>query len=282
MLSENSIYQQAADLHKRNPQRDYVAVDSLDTFRCIHNRVLIKIDVDKYEKIGSIILGDEGFLDSQNRYNPSVHAVRCGTIVKQPEKYLYHDKGNESHNTTIETFIGDTVFFPVVESMNCPLILCGDDYYLLMNYEVLYLVKRHMMIEEESDNVIFVDGDWFNVIMLNGYLLCERYYEIDNNPLRIDDGKVLVKKYAKVVFSGSPVVSRQIQTTAIPSTKRGCKAYSDGRFVASNPEVKNGDTILIHRTVQESEVLLEDELHLYFDGKFPYRLVQRKYVDAIV
>jgi hypothetical protein len=284
-MEQNDVYKAAAGLDSRNKKRDFVLLDSLDNFQPLNNQVLIKINPDEYEQLTSgIILSDESFLDEANRYNPAMHAVRHGFIAKQPKEFIYSPSGTESHRTTIETKVGDIVYFPIVESVNCPLLRCNEEWYLMMGYECLYLAKREINTPPEDCDILIQGAvdNYYNVIMLNGYLLTEQQYDIDDNPLRIDDGKILNNKKCKVIFSGTPVEYREHPAKSIHSTKMNCKGYSDGKIAYSNKEINNGDMVMPSRVIQDAVVLLEDSLHLHFDGKNNYRLLQRKYIDAIL
>lgn len=281
MANDNDIYKQVEGLHRENKARTYANVDSIDSMKMLNNRVLIKIDPTVYEKTNSgLFVETASYLNENNRFKPEFHAVRQGIVVKVPERYIYRENGIESHDTEIEVEIGDIVFFPLVESVNGDLIKCDDDFYLCINYETLHLAKRQVVLLTNSDNSIIVDGKLYEVIMLNGYLLCEPVYE-ETSKFAVED-KVKNKKLAKVVFSGNPVKYRDTKPMSIHSTTVDCRGYTDGKYVPSNAEVKNGDTIMISKAVQGAEVMLENDLHLHFDGKNNYRLVQRKYVDFIV
>lgn len=262
-MKESEVYSQAKALAKPNPSRTFIRLDSLDTFKCIQNKVLISINPEEYETVaGKFFIGDSSYLDEMNRYNPAVHAVRHGVIVNQVDKFIFNEKGQEDHKTEIETKIGDEVFFPAIESTNCPLILCQDKYYLLMDYEVLYLAKRVIPYFDSANNTIIVDDYCYDVIMLNGYLLCSRYYEDVKQGIIIAlEDKKLNKKYADVIYAGNPVEYRS-------------------KKVGSNEEIQVGDRILIQNAA--AELMLEDSLHLFFDKKNQYRVVARKNVNAIV
>jgi hypothetical protein len=178
--------------------------------------------------------------------------------------------------------VGDDVYFPVIESVNCPLVIYNEEYYLLMNYEVLYLAKRPC-VHMDSANYIKVGDNEFEVTMLNGYLLCKTEEYDDTTPFRIEDRKVKDFKRVRIIFSGIPVEYRSNPLNSPPSNRRAgtCIGYTLPKGYPSNPEIKNGDIVLPMKSIRSSEVMLEDELHLNFDGKNMYRLLQRKYIDAI-
>lgn len=279
-MNENEVLKQASKLHKENPRRIVTKLDSIDNIKLINNRVMIKINPEVYEKTNSGLLVESAAYDNeQNRYKPDHHAVRCGEIVNQAKKFVYHEDGQQSHRTTIETEIGDTVWFPLVESVNGDLFLCKGDYYLVINYETLHVARRRVVLLTTSNSLV-VDGKLYDVIPLNGYLLCEPIY-VEQSKYAIEEKKKN-PKLAKVVYSGNPVEYRDTKPAIIYSTKVDCRGYTDGKYVPSNGEIKNGDTILISKVVQGAEVMLENDMHLQFDGKNNYRLVQRKYVDSIL
>lgn len=260
-MDQNQIFQSAQGLSKPNPRRECIEIKSLDTFKCINNKVLIKIDVSAYETLGSgFMLGDEQYEFSANRYNVAVHSVRHGEIVKQVDTFYYSPSKNglQDHKTEIETLIGDDVFFPTGESENCPLFRFKNDYYLLMDYEILYLAKRKTSVKK-IENQVEVNGSLFDIIMLNGFILCERVYDEIKSSISLED-KVLNKKYAKVVYLGNPV------------------EYRSPKHISAEG-IKIGDIIIL--TNYGAEVMLEDELHLFFDGMNTYRVVQRKFVMGV-
>lgn len=279
-MNDNEVYKAVADLHKPNQRRKVIHLDSIDGLKMLNNNVLIKINPDVYEKTNSGIIVETAIYEEENnRFKPEHHAVRQGEVIAIPDKFTYHKHGTQGHKTTIEIEIGDIVFFPLVESVNGELIKCKGDYYLILNYETLYLAKRRVVLLH-SNNSVVVDGKLYEVIMLNGYLLCNTLMQ-EQSEFAIDKQKKNLK-LAKVVFSGSPVIYRDTKPMTIYSTKVDCRGYSDGKYVPSNSEIKNRDVILISKVVQGAEVMLENDMHLHFDGKNNYRLVQRKYVDSII
>jgi co-chaperonin GroES (HSP10) len=279
-MNDNEIYSAVADLHNPNPRRKVVHLDSIEGIKLLNNNVLIHIDPHLYETTNSGLLVETAvYEEEQNRFKPDHHAVRQGEVVAIPNKFTYSETGTQGHKTTIEIEVGDIVFFPLVESVNGELFICNGEYYLMLNYETLYLAKRRVVLLSNSNSLV-VDGKLFEVIMLNGYLLCETLKQ-ETNQFAIDKDKKNLK-LAKVLFSGLPVVYRDTKPMIIHSTKVDCRGYTDGKYVPSNGEIKNGDIILISKVVQNAEVMLENDMHLHFDGKNNYRLVQRKYVDSII
>lgn len=256
-------FNQVADLAKDNKARSVIQLSQweLEDFEPMNNNVLVEIDPSEYEVIGGwLVYIDEMYTHEKDRYNAGEHTIRHGKVVRHPKEFIYHEHGQQKHKTTIEIQLGDDVFFPGSESSNCPLIESNGRLYLVLDYEVLYVAKRE--VNGKFGN-IYVDDKWFQVIPLNGYLMCKKYYDDAKSPLSITM-KNINKKVVDVVYAGSPVEYRQSKGGTHPTGK----------------EVKAGDRLFIYN--HDAMVMLESDMHLHFDKANNYRMVQRKYVMAIL
>ena len=154
-------------------------VASIEHFRPLANRVLVKIDK---RFTNSIRLTDECDLIIDTSFEPEKHTTTYGTVIALPSALTY---GSEQHHmpwkTSIETKVGDTVYFTwdavvVAFGKTNPGVVQveGDDsIYVIMKYQQLTLAVRDPFI-----------------IMLNGYCLIEEI-KVSDLPSSLKDKNLL-------------------------------------------------------------------------------------------
>jgi co-chaperonin GroES (HSP10) len=134
------------------------------------NNVLVHVphrNENTQTKSGLYVVGDQD-------YKPHLHAERWGYIYKLPPSLVYGQGREETMDweTTIEAEVGDTVWFGFRYAIYAKTYECDGDWYKVIPYSELHVVKR--------------DGV---VIPLNGYILFEDYipemeskFQIVSNP----------------------------------------------------------------------------------------------------
>lgn len=131
------------------------------------------------------------------------HVANCattnGVVVKQVEKLYYHRKDvvkSMSWKTTLETKIGDTVFFHALASKNCSEIDVGGAIHKVISYEDLLVAKRDIRMSE------FDGKKRQEILPLNGNIILQEVFKdklswLDISLPEVDKFKGIVK------FNGS-------------------------------------------------------------------------------
>jgi len=146
------------------------------------NKVLIEIverNVDRKTASGLILVSPTYRTIERTSANPtdpvdwvrSQNADRTGLVRGVPNQLVR--KRNHLWKTTVETEVGDTVWFDFMTGENCDRIQTESKLYYLMDYFDLYAVRR---------------GD--EVIMLNGYCLFSPVKDDVKSSLAIDTGRM--------------------------------------------------------------------------------------------
>lgn len=193
-------------------------IDNISNIVIPQNNVLVKLP-SAYSKM----LHNEvkiGSFDVNTSYELAMHTPRYGELVCNPER-LYFGIGGMSWETSIQTQVGDTVWFnyliclmalgrlanPVSKSDEENYVICGDDIYVILPYEGLVVAKR---------------GE--QVICLNGYVMGIQIKEEQSDILKMD--KVKTGK-VKLTHVGVPIEN-----------------YLEGEFVPS-ADVQVGDVVMV-------------------------------------
>lgn len=133
-----------------------------------NNKVLVCItDPIKNKKTESgIIMISETDMD----WSPATHTNRVGVIIQQA--MFLKKQPNHLWRTTVETEIGDKVWFDYMVTKNCDTIITETNEYKLLDYYDLIVAKR---------------GE--DIICLNGYCLFSLCRDEVKSVLAIDTGK---------------------------------------------------------------------------------------------
>jgi co-chaperonin GroES (HSP10) len=128
--------------------------------KTLNNKVLVRIDLIPDEYKSGIIRGD-------SLWDESGHAVRTGVVCVKPDRLF--NKRDHGHGMDWKfpydeqtLLVGDVVYFGLVESFNCPVIIVDGVRYFLVDFQEIIFVKR---------------GRGERIIPLNGYVLVGEYRE---------------------------------------------------------------------------------------------------------
>lgn len=237
-------------------------VASLQDFRPIANRVLVKIDSRFTDHIK---LTDDLTLAIDTSFEPEKHTTTYGTIAAVPDSLSY---GSEQHHmpwdTRIETAVGDTVYFTwdaivvafgkvkpgVVQVEGDPAI------YVIMKYSQLTLAVRDEQI-----------------IMLNGYCLIEEVKIVDLPKHLVGEE---MKSFLALPGTMAKKVSAKLgKVVAIGSSNL---AY-DGDRHYDDPSVKVGQLVMFESF---ANIPIQYNLHADLIGKKILYKIQRRYLVAII
>ena len=117
---------------------------------------------------------DVNYSDADNpadgESHPADMAEVSNIVVKLPERLYFDEKDQNSMfwETDMELQIGDYVWSNPIDVLNAITLECEGELYKILMYQDLYCAKR-----------IIKGGpfDSFDIIMLNGYVLCEQVYK---------------------------------------------------------------------------------------------------------
>jgi len=147
------------------------------------------------------VLLDEDYDDETTTHAADLAEV-YGRVYKLPEKLTYTEDGlGMQWDCDMELQVGDLVWFNTIESKNAVEIVCEDKLYKLIPYQDCYCAKRKQQLWKtisplefalhykgnDPEKVLKIELE--QVIMLNGYVLCEPTYVQTDSPLAIEDKK---------------------------------------------------------------------------------------------
>ena len=169
----------------------------LDSGYIPFNHVMIESDltIEGKKTKGGIIYGhDEDTVFYSERENADTSweadvAQVSGDVYKVPQRLYYNKEDTNSSMPWLcdmEVEIGDTVWFPPLESRNATAFECDGKYFKLIPYRDLIVAKRksrppHCGIPGDIE-------DWNpieQIICLNGYTLLEPVYYVNKSPLSL-------------------------------------------------------------------------------------------------
>lgn len=231
----------------------------LEQYRLAANYVLIKPNRKSNERISHGSTPDDirkFFIDSS--YEPERHATIVGQVVKTPERLIFTKQDFHSSmewKTRMELQVGDVVIYNFLEVSKAfdprtsrHFVIDGQ-VYILVRYDQIYVANRGS-----------------EVIVLNGFVLAEPFYE--TNEYR---GKMFVftqrrtsKKLALIRHIGSHVP----------------EFLDEDKF--DDPEVSTdlvGKLVMVDRN---RLVPLEYDLHASFEGKKLFWRFQRSAIAGVL
>jgi len=193
--------------------------------------------------------------------------------------------------TDVQLLPGDIVWHSYLDSLNCPVIDVDDEpgeQYKLLNYYDLYVAKRKIDMINYSgwsqwgggtvpDGVswaycgkqyLSTKGDTFQVIPLNGYVLCEEVMEERKGAMDVLE-KHVDKTRGIVAFVGLPNYGYRRERTRKPPEERDFD---------SGVDVVPGDVII--KKNPDIHIILEEATYARFNGTKLYFLIQRRDIYA--
>lgn len=187
---------------------------TLANFKPVNNLVLLKAVTDGTERQygkSKLILGVTQAAKDQYEKN---YARRHFEVVKVPEKLEFPTSRQEfassgyafRYRTEIEIKEGDTVWVKLRSGHRAVKIIIEENPYYLVHYAELFVSQRrnlHRTVNAKgvSKNLIEKDEAYFDVIPLNGNIICEKVYTKSKSKLDIKD-RVEEPGRLKVKFVG--------------------------------------------------------------------------------
>jgi len=213
--------------------------DSIDKIVPCANRLLVKVNLVDCKKNGLFVANKEWDADGST-------VTRFGTIVSLPRRLAHRKNGRDfgiEWETEMEAKIGDMAYWGVMEGTDCPMIICGDETFFLIDYSEIRVLVR----EEE-------------VIPVNGFVIVEEFSdEIKSDFLITNFGSKPNHKKGIVKYVG----------------KRNKSYYNGDESTCDPKELNVGDTVLLQIS---GWTRLEDARFASFNKKLGY--IQGRWVIA--
>lgn len=234
-----------------------------------NNRVLCKRLVNNLKGIGrNGLYYPESFNKNQYLYQ---NANRAFEVVKIPNK-IKPIKGGWACD--IEIIPGDYVWLRPIEALNSPMIKSTDgEEYFLVDYYSLIVAKRKVDTITNKDCFIRDNGNNYQVIPLNGYVLCSDVYDhtTELNGIELLTKRILSTRKAMVEFVGS---------------KNKYYNFQSIKNLDYCVDIKKGDIILQELVNKNDKIItrnyLEDSLWSIFNGDKMYFYIQRIRINGVL
>lgn len=234
-------------------------IDNINGIVIPQNHVLVKLP-NSYKKMvyNEVKIGS---FDVNTSYELAMHTPRYGELIVNPEK-LYLGIGGMSWETTIETQVGDTVWFnylvclmalgrlanPVSKSDDESYFVCGDDLYVFLPYESLVVARRKHTFKTIVTKTHTGGVDPYEEnICLNGYCI----------------GEPVVEKQSEILIANKkPTGKVKITHVGVP-----VENYLGDEFIPSC-DVKVGDVVMVKKAGNK---MLAEKLENGMVNKFDER-----------
>lgn len=187
-----------------------------------------------------------------------------GTVVKQPKEF-YFKRGTSyspSWKTTIETEIGDLVWFNPLVAVNCTEIHVNQRTYKLIPYEDLFVAKR--VDSRDEITVRFYDNEPFYeiVVCLNGYCIVERVKQKSLSSMDVLSSKKTDESRGIIKYCGS------------------CNLEYENKRWTDFVDLRAGDEVLFAKS--HKPIPLEHKSYnAHFDNGKLYYAVQRRFITMV-
>jgi len=270
------------------PSQEHFRIKSISQIRKLissRNQVLVKT-LDKNEDSrtpsGIYKVGDTDF-------NPAKHANRISEVIMVPDTLYYgltwhkvYPKASESMpwRTDMELQVGDIIWHDYMNSLNCAVIDVDDErdeQYKLLNYYDIYVAKREVDIRNVSRKLtgaginylwgchyIEENNRGYQIIPLNGYVLCEEVLEERKSSMDVLE-KHVDQRFGRVAFMGKKNYGYRRERIRKPPVEMDFDGDMD---------LTPGDIIV--KKNPKIHIMLEDPVHCRFNGDTLYFVIQRK------
>jgi len=194
--------------------------------------------------------------------------AECYARVYKVPKALYFnpdDPLSMDWETEMELWVGDMVWFSIMESKNSPEILCENALYKSIPYSDCYVSRRLVQYCPISTHIRYTGGvdPILETTCLNGYVLCERLFKPKLGDLDVLSEDMVDKTKGRVKFVGTPPKAYLRESYChIDDIRVGDEVMFD------NPAV----VFLLERTVALAN----------FDGDNLYWVVPRRRISLIL
>jgi len=239
--------------------------------KILNNLVLLKAVIDNTERTykgTSLILGVRPAVKDQYTKN---YAKRHFEVVQVPDKLVFPRSRFEffesgyafRYRTEMELQVGDIVWVKLRSGHRATEIQLNGEKFYLVHYADCYVAQRrnlHRDLTKPSKNRIMKEDAYFDIIPLNGNLICEKMYKYPTDKFAIKD-KVEEPGKLKVKFIGShsesyfSIVNEKFVELLIPrfNVKHKDEVQADGPYLNVEGEYFhdfNGEyqPVAIHRT----------------------------------
>lgn len=204
----------------------------LEHFKPINNYVLLKPVVDGTERThGKIILGVGRAAKDQYLKN---YIYRHLEVIKIPEKLDFPRSRTEfadsgyafRYRTELEIKPGDTVWVKLRSIRGAIPIYIDKERYVMVHYADCFVAQRrntHRDLARPSKNMVMKDDTYWDVIPLNGNVVCEKIYK-KGSELSVKEkyeipGKLKVKYVGKTSPSYFTILEEKLAEVEIPPIK---------------------------------------------------------------
>lgn len=237
------------------------------------NQVLVEsaITSEGLKTKGGVTAGfneDTVYAEGDNAWNADL-CIPYGTVYRAPQKLYFNEKDDASMmwECDMELQRGDRVWFSIIESYNAMTFKVEDKYYKLIPYSDIYVAKRFIASAYHevlaSYQTVYDDDRYWQVICLNGYVLCEPVNLKKISDLDVVSEDKIDTTKARVKFFGTPN-----------------KRYKDKSSVDFQ-ELHEGDMVLLAKGTPL--MFLERKKYFaQFDGDNLYWVIQRRKIMAIL
>ena len=229
-----------------------LTADQFDNCELPMNHVLIEmVQSNEGRKTNSgIIVG----LTERVQYANSTNSLAAdleevwGVVAKLPLKLYYNEEDFKSmeYDTDMELEINDKVWYSIMEAHNSQDIICENRIYKIIPYSDIFVARR---------------GD--EVIVLNGYCLCQTVNELKISELDVVSEKYIDTTKCIVRYVGKPN-----------------KRYKQPTYV-DHPDLQEGDLVLLQP--RTPFLYLERKRYLSnFNGDELYIVVPRRKIVMVI
>lgn len=264
------------EFQDQKPIHGKIKLDSLIGFKPINNLVLCKSLYDNEEDRTKAGVYKMSPAMNKNEFLHS-HANRIVEVVKVPDGLTFKSKPTNTKYTYTGNWIcdmelkeGDIAWVTGSHAVNNLQVAINGDTYELMNYFEFIVAKRRSTHRDMSKRLkgkyIEEDDVFWEIIPLNGYVICEETKEI--HEFGEYKNETIDKSRGIVRFIGKP--------------NRGY--FKNNRIIDMDGgyDLKYGDLVLKTKEAIASGMHpnLESEEHLRFNGDKTYFYLHRKYLDC--
>jgi co-chaperonin GroES (HSP10) len=181
----------------------------IEDIKLLNNNVLLKPVFNKMERVtpSGIIIGVPSHTKDQYLKN---YSQRHFWVIKTPEKFTNPDtanrfksfKGTVTWGTTMELMAGDMVWVVLRVANSTPRIEIDGEEYLIVNYTHIFVAQR--LTDKKTENTINRDGKMWDVIPINGYIICETLNDEQRGQLDVLYKLRKKPNILKVKYIGTP------------------------------------------------------------------------------
>ena len=199
-------------LKKKMPSRPEITLtrEELERAEIPLNHVLIKITrrAEGLATRAGVVIGyneDTVYAEGDDSHSANL-AENIGYVAKVPHGLYFNPEDPKSMDweTEMELQIGDMVFFSLIESKNSVQLICDGVLYKSVPYSDCYCAKRFYPMATSLSTLHFAGSDpWYEVICLNGFVICSPCFKPKLSDLDHVSGETIDNTRAVIKFIGN-------------------------------------------------------------------------------